>query len=219
MILAKLWNGKSLTGEWLFTIKIDGVRAIKKLNDDLTDGWESRSGKPLYNLPVDTSDSIDFEVFVGSFKATMERIKSHEDLPIAHDCLYSLDPLDTRLIIGVVNNPAADYIRKCMEAARTHGHEGLILRQGNVWLKVKPEETHDVKIIGFVEGTGRNKGRLGALITERGKVGVGFSDEDRKYIWENQKDLQDTTVEVSCMQLTEAGKFRHARFIRLRPDK
>lgn len=149
----------------------------------------------------------------------MEKVKSKRDLIIQPSSMYSLDPLDERLILANVLAPSADYIKKCLAAARSHGHEGLVLRQGDIWLKVKPEETYDVKITGFIEGTGRNKGRLGAVMTERGKVGVGFSDQDRKYIWENQNCLMEETMEVSCMQLTESGKFRHARFVRLRPDK
>lgn len=179
----------------------------------------SRNGKPLYNIPNINGPSTDYEVFDGSFKATMEKVKSKRDLIIPVSSMYSLDPLDDRLILANVFAPTAQYIENCLAAARSHGHEGLVLRQGDVWLKVKPEETHDVRITGFIEGTGRNKGRLGALMTERGKVGVGFSDSERSFIWDFQKGLLGTMVEVSCMQLTEAGKFRHARFVRLRPDK
>lgn len=149
----------------------------------------------------------------------MEKVKSKRDLIIHPSNMYSLDPLDERLMLANVLAPSADYIKRCLAAARSHGHEGLVLRQKDIWLKVKPEETYDVKITGFIEGTGRNKGRLGAVMTERGKVGVGFSDHDRNTIWQLREKLIDSTIEVSCMQLTEAGKFRHARFVRLRPDK
>lgn len=166
-----------------------------------------------------TGTSTDYEVFDGSFKATMEKIKSFEDLPIAPECLYSLDPIDKRLVWGMAEDPTASAIITLRNIVISQGAEGLVLRQGDVWLKVKPEETHDVKITGYIEGTGRNKGRLGAVMTERGKVGVGFSDHDRKTIWELREKLMGSTIEVSCMQMTAAGKFRHARFVRLRPDK
>ncbi len=40
------WNGTRLAGDWLVTLKIDGVRAI--WNEE--QGWLSRANKPLYNM-------------------------------------------------------------------------------------------------------------------------------------------------------------------------
>ena len=43
----RTWNGNKLAGEWLVTLKVDGVRAI--WHDE--QGWLSRANKPLYNIP------------------------------------------------------------------------------------------------------------------------------------------------------------------------
>ena len=74
------------------------------------------------------------------------------------------------------------------------GHEGIILKSTaglyenkrvNHQLKIKAELEADLKVIGWVEGTGRNSGRLGALIVESAdgavkvNVGSGFTDEMR----------------------------------------
>nr|WP_283842052.1 hypothetical protein [Bradyrhizobium sp. KB893862 SZCCT0404] len=105
------------------------------------------------------------------------------------------------------------------------GYEGLVLRQGDVWLKVKPTETYDVLVTGIIEGTGKHKGRMGALMTPMGKVGTGFSDAERVTFWNYCKEPDDgrgimgETIEVECMKLTDDGKFRHPRFVRVRPDK
>jgi ATP-dependent DNA ligase len=98
----------------------------------------------------------------------------------------------------------------------SQGYEGLVLRQGDRWLKVKPKETYDVLVTGIVEGTGKYAGKLGALITDMGKVGTGFTDKDREDLFTLPIN---TIIEVECMELTPKGKFRHPRFIRVRYDK
>lgn len=208
----KPWNECDLTGPWEFTIKVDGVRA---LNDGTK--WLSRAGKPLYNLPK--SHHTDVEVFCGSFKATIEAVRTHAPVSIAVSCLYPLIPLDPRLNLGCFNNPTSAFIRQTLKEINQQGHEGLVLRQGSKWLKVKPEETFDVPITGFQGGTGKYVGVLGAFLTPMGKVGTGFTDGERGQFWRERNQLLSQMVEVSCMQVTSDGKFRHPRFVRLRPDK
>lgn len=77
------------------------------------------------------------------------------------------------------------------------GFEGTILKDKNgIWedkrskgqIKFKGELECDLKIVGWEEGTGKNKGRLGNLILEsedgkiRAGVGTGFTDADRDSI-------------------------------------
>lgn len=74
------------------------------------------------------------------------------------------------------------------------GEEGIILKNLNsVWedkrskglIKFKGELEADMKVVGWEEGTGKNVGRLGALVIEsedgviQTNVGTGFSDEQR----------------------------------------
>jgi ATP-dependent DNA ligase len=77
------------------------------------------------------------------------------------------------------------------------GQEGIILKDiSSFWeskrvkhqLKFKGELECDLRVVGWEEGTGKNVGRLGALVVESGdgivrvKVGSGFSDDDRNGI-------------------------------------
>lgn len=236
-----LWNGKDLKGTWHVTIKIDGVRALWVHDQPLSTStmgighWESRAGKPLYNIPAPfisiTTEQwwpgTDCELYLGSLKETIRAcrtIRLKPDTPvIRREHLYSLDPLDKRLDLGLVENPTADWINSRLASVNGQGFEGLVLRQGDKWLKVKPHDTYDVRVLGVIEGNGKHKGRLGYIQTIMGDVGTGFSDTEREEIWHRLRHLQigdmNVTIEVECMQLTPDGKFRHARFIRERFDK
>ncbi len=217
MIKARHWNGKDLEGSWLITYKIDGIRA-------LWDGskWISRNEKILNNIPI-VNDLRDIEVYLGDFRTTQIAISTEhfkEDTPIIKpEHLYSLDPLDDRLFVKTIFGPSADEINSELQKALDLGFEGLVLRSKDIWLKVKPEKTYDLRITGSIEGNGRHVGRLGSLITERGKVGTGFTDEERNDLWSCRHGLVGRVVEVTCMQLTKDGMMRHPRFIRMRPDK
>jgi DNA ligase OB-like domain len=216
------WNGARLAGDWLVTLKIDGVRAI--WSDE--QGWRSRANKPLYNIPRWRQDRPrDCEIFVGTFRdtirATRTQFPKDETPSVLPSHLYGLVPLDPRLHWGTLVNPTREDIITHLQRANDLGHEGLVLRQGDRWLKVKPEETHDVVITGYHEGRGKHVGRLGFVTTARGAVGSGFTDADRQILWAEAQagTLVGQVIEVSCLELTADRKFRHPFFIRMRPDK
>jgi ATP-dependent DNA ligase len=74
-----------------------------------------------------------------------------------------------------------------------------------------------VKITGLQAGLGKHQGKLGAFLTDMGKVGTGLTDHER--VLYNTPDMIGQIIEVECMELTDDGKFRHPRFVRLRFDK
>jgi hypothetical protein len=90
-----------------------------------------------------------------------------------------------------------DQARTKFEDYFKNGYEGIILKNTHdVWenkrskglIKFKGELECDLRCIGWEEGTGRNVGKLGALVCEsadgliRVNVGSGFSDDDRNTI-------------------------------------
>ena len=98
-------------------------------------------------------------------------------------------------------------------------HEGVMVnindapyegKRTKTILKVKAMQDCDLKIIGFEEGTGKNKGTLGAIIVDyKGfevKVGSGFTDEDRKYFWNNQNELLGRVITVQYFEETTNKK-------------
>jgi hypothetical protein len=231
------WKGNDLGGDWLATIKIDGVRAIWYPELGLEDhafGWFSRADKPLYNLPH--PDDMWFagagdqpwncEVYLGSLKDTIRAVRTQHlkpDTPVVKaEHLYPLFPdadLDHRLIYGTLSDPSADQIGEALRIVNDMGYEGLVLRQGEVCLKVKPSDTWDVRVLSLHEGEGKHVGRLGYVRTVKGDVGGGWTDIERQTWWNQRVRMVGTTIEVAAMSLTPAGKFRHPRFIRERFDK
>lgn len=174
MLKFKTYDGRPLHGEWTCSIKIDGVRVHKT-----EQGMYSRAGKPLYNIP-DFMGSV-AEVFCGSFEKTIENTRTKSEKSISPDEVYPLLPwIDPRLLIEVLFDPTAAEINKHFNNAIANGHEGIILRQGDICYKVKPVETYDVIITGIYPGKGKNTGKLGGFITEMGKVGTGLTDYQRE---------------------------------------
>lgn len=98
-------------------------------------------------------------------------------------------------------------------------HEGVMVNLANApyegkrtknILKVKAMQDCDLKIIGFEEGTGKNKGTLGAIIVDyKGfevRVGSGFTDQDREYFWNNQNELLGRVITVQYFEETTNKK-------------
>ena len=100
------------------------------------------------------------------------------------------------------------------------GYEGIMLKdplapyeckRSVAWLKLKPFIEVSLEVKDVEEGTGRNVGRLGALVcsgTDDGKeiyvnVGSGFSDSDRDSFWSSRDTLLEQIVEVRADAVTQ----------------
>lgn len=74
-------------------------------------------------------------------------------------------------------------------------------------IKVKKFFSCDIRCTGIEEGSGRNKGTLGALVCDyKGfpvNVGSGFSDEDRKQIWQHPEDVIGKIISVKYKEETK----------------
>ncbi len=117
------------------------------------------------------------------------------------------------------------------------GYEGIMIKDPNApyeckrsvaWLKLKPFIEVSLSVLDVEEGTGRNQGRLGALVcggTDDGKdivvnVGSGFTDSDRDIFWNSRSNLLEQIVEVRADAITQnqdgTYSLRFPRFLRFR---
>lgn len=100
------------------------------------------------------------------------------------------------------------------------GYEGIMVKdvagsyecnRSSSWLKIKPFIEVSLSIVDLEEGTGRNKGKLGALIcqgTDDGKeinvnVGSGLTDKDREDFWNAGDTLIGKIVEVRADSVSQ----------------
>lgn len=114
------------------------------------------------------------------------------------------------------------------------GYEGVIIKnlngeydfkRSNVWIKMKPDETEDFKIIDVLEGRKGTKYEklLGKFVIERNgvkvQVGSGIHDDQRMLIEEAHKFYVGKTIEVMYDSITPDGSLRFPRFKKIREDK
>jgi DNA ligase-1 len=112
------------------------------------------------------------------------------------------------------------------------GYEGAMIKDlnapykfGRGWEVMKFKAFHDVDlpIQGFEEGTGKHRGKLGAIVVEykgtKVKVGSGFSDELREQIWRDQTGFISRVVEIRYQEVTPDGSLRFPTFVCFRNDR
>lgn len=128
-----------------------------------------------------------------------------------------------------------DYMKEMVEA----GYEGVMIKdvdapyeckRSTSWMKMKPFIEVSLAVTAVEEGTGRNEGKLGALICggeDDGKkilvnCGSGFTDKQRAEFWEARESLIGQVVEVRADALTlsqdsdQTWSLRFPRFLRFR---
>ncbi len=128
-----------------------------------------------------------------------------------------------------------DYMKEMVEA----GYEGIMIKDPDAkyeckrttsWLKMKPFIEVSLAVISVEEGTGRNVGKLGAIVCEGvddGKrivvnCGSGFTDKQRAEFWEARDTLVGQVVEVRADAATrsqdseDTWSLRFPRFLRFR---
>jgi DNA ligase-1 len=117
------------------------------------------------------------------------------------------------------------------------GYEGIMLKDPDAgyeckrsvaWLKLKPFIEVSLTVVGTEEGTGKNEGRLGALIVEgvddgktiRTNVGSGLTDDQRISYWQSKDKCIGMVAEVRADAVTQnqdgSYSLRFPRFLRFR---
>jgi DNA ligase-1 len=163
----------------------------------------------------------------------LEWLESARNQLMETDCLRIMNGLEVNLDTA----EGHDIMQRYAEDAVAEGFEGIMIKamdapyeckRSDFWMKWKPVISVDLKIVGFEEGTGRNAGRLGAIICEgedHGRhifvnVGSGLSDSDRDGYWAARDNLLGHLVEIQADAVTQnqdgTYSLRFPRFLRFR---
>ena len=197
---------------------------------------------------VQAEDSV-FNVFdiiplsdfrIGCWNAQLKkRVQILEQMRHVIDDLANVELLP-HIMVDLDTAEGRDVLHRYAKDQVNAGFEGIMIKDVNApyeckrntfWMKWKPTITVDLEVIGVEEGTGRNLGRLGALVcsgSDDGKeitvnVGSGFSDVDRDTLWNDRNLVIGKTCEILCDVITQnqdgTYSLRFPRFVRFRDDK
>lgn len=122
-----------------------------------------------------------------------------------------------------------------LDIAEANDWEGLMLNTDDFYrckrvkslIKIKKFFDIDLKVIGIAEGTGRNRGKLGAVICDYKdnivSVGSGFTDEQREFFWNNKDKMMHKIITVKYKEATQnkqgTESLQFPVFVCVREDK
>lgn len=228
-------TGKELLGlnelkEWIksFAIKngisdnivLDGELLAVNV-DELNSDDLYRKTTSIVNSKEEDKIDVEFHIFDCIMLSEFQRGKS-EDL-YSNRREHGLDNFTDNSFVKIVEllyvGNDHTVIPNILKYVEDEGGEGLMInidkpyecKRTKSLLKVKSFSTADVRVMALLEGTGRNKGRLGSIVVwfeHEGKewtceVGSGFSDAEREKYWEDKEYLIDTIVEIQYFEVSK----------------
>lgn len=184
-------------------------------------------------------DMLTLEEFEAGYSATYQLIRSQnlkewvdayqEHLPnvtvVAHE------------MVDLSTDKGQQRYKEINQMAIAGGYEGIMLKDPDApyeckrsvaWLKLKPFIEVSLAVVAVEEGTGKNVGKLGALVCEgnddnkwiRVNCGSGFTDSDRDTFWGDRDALVGQIVEVRADAVTQnqdgSYSLRFPRFLHFR---
>ena len=192
-----------------------------------------------------TDDAV-FHIFdilhYGAFYKGQSRIVQRERLNTLTHIKHWVDmqpslTIEDHMQIDLSLNEGHNQMQRYAEECVAQGYEGIMIKDAGAiyeckrstnWMKWKPVITVDLEVVNVEEGTGRNTGRLGALVCQgiddgreiHVNVGSGLSDTDRDSYWANRDSLIGHTVEIKADAITQnqdgTYSLRFPRFERFR---
>jgi len=166
-------------------------------------------------------------------KRRMEFLNNFENIFSDVGCVNVVPYVEVDLADSAGYTAFQEFNRLAIE----QGFEGIMIKDPNAkyeckrsasWLKQKPFIEVSLAVVDVEAGTGRNEGRLGALVCEgtddgkliRVNVGSGFSDGDRDDFWLDRERVMGQIVEVRADAVTQnqdgSYSLRFPRFLRFR---
>jgi DNA ligase 1 len=208
-----LWTRRNIQASYKFPEIVEALKNNIKGTDWILDGEMTVSGSFRQLLNRNVEDRFKIRLLSRKKPATYNifDIIHHEkdllNLPLIERKGKILEVVHPNERIEIVSFQEVDDIKEQFLNYVKEGYEGAIIknsyskyepgRRSEQWLKIKKGDTVDVHIIGATKSTGSIP--FGALLMEKdgkyfGKVGTGFSDQDRadilKLLIENQEPLE-----------------------------
>lgn len=170
--------------------------------------WERKQTRPLVERKRDASALFAAQAFVNSKLVPTTQIVNPTHTQIMDSC-------DAFLLNGFEGAMFKDALSP------------YVFKRGKNLLKVKRFKDADLMIVGFYEGKGKHRGRLGGInvsgkIGDRqcdSEVGSGFSDALREEIWADKGHWIYAIVAVQYQDFTPDGSLRFPVFLTRRKDK
>ncbi|CAB5214935.1 CDC9 ATP-dependent DNA ligase [uncultured Caudovirales phage] len=123
-------------------------------------------------------------------------------------------------LVDLDTNEGTLRFKEINNSAVAGGYEGIMIKDPDAvyeckrsvaWLKQKPYIEVSLTVVDLEEGTGKNLGRLGALVCEgvddgkeiRVNVGSGLTDIDRDSFWTDRGSVVGNIVEVRADAVTQ----------------
>lgn len=215
---------------------------IRKNIDNLSDGENFRIGTGIINSDLESKNEIKFVIFDYFPESDIEKKEStvkyklrREMLNKLRDVIIEKNLQNIEIVTMVYEGTDQSQIMKWLDYAVEQGWEGLMLNKNAVYkckrttdlIKIKRFYTMDLPVIEVLEGDGRLKGTLGALVVQYKNntvnVGSGFDDETRKRFWENKESLIGRVIEVKYKEISKDKKtglesLQFPIFVRLREE-
>ena len=199
---------------------IDGELILK--DDTLTDSEAFQKGVGIANSDKENKQELKLVIFdrinQNEFelgKSTHTYRRRREQLKDFKELIYYHRLSNIEVVPMFYEGTDQSEIWKWLDYAEQNDMEGVMVNLDTPYeckrtknlIKVKKFYTLDLKVIDAVEGDGRLKGTLGALVVDyKGNtvnVGSGFSDEQRKEFWENKNDIIGRVIEVKYKEITK----------------
>lgn len=194
---------------------------IYKNHEGLTDSEAFQKGTGIANSKNDTKTELKLVLFDVLPREEFDKGVSRDTYKNRRMKLNKLREFETEnleVVTMFYEGTDQSEIWKWLDYAEQHDIEGLMLsldapyeckRTKNL-VKIKKFYDFDLRIIDCEEGTGRNKGRLGAFVVDykgnRVNVGSGFSDEERDKYWENREELIGRVITVKYKEISRDKK-------------
>jgi DNA ligase-1 len=182
-------------------------------------------------------------VYFESGKCATKQVKRSQLLKVWHDTWEDLVPNITVVgqeLVDLNTSTGQKLFKEINQRAIDGGYEGIMIKdpmapyeckRSHSWLKLKPFIEVSLTVTSVEEGTGKNIGKLGALVCEgvddgrsiSVNVGSGFTDNNRDDYWKGRDEVVGKVVEVRADAITQnqdgSYSLRFPRFLHFRGFK